>query len=538
MNKRFVAAGMAAAMAAAMVPSMAFADENPTITLLVPEYNAGKSLKNEGSDQVIQMVEDYTGFNFEIKWGDNGAYDQVLGTTLMDFDNMPMIITCGGSMNGTIVSAAEEGAFWDLSEYLNDSEKFPNLSQVNKETLKGLTVGGEVIGIPRVRELGRYGFSYRQDWADKLGLDTPETIDDVYNMLYQFTYGDPDGNGADDTYGMEMTKYTGPFDIVQTWFGCGNGWVEQDGKLVPVHQTAEYKEALDWLKKVYDDGLMTPDWVTIDSSEWSNGCKKGEAGVYIDVMDGARRIWDYFVNNEVASVTNPDEYASMNLLGPINGKTLATSGYNGYYLITTDGAKTEEDVINALTFLDKLNDYDMLILADYGLEGVTYNWNEDGLIETIEGETSERPNLGLNQMVAYIPGYPDDKKPVKQTERDQALNECYEQRTRPSAVSNPALAYLSGSSTYSKYGSDLDNILSEARTQYICGIIDEQGLQDAWDDWANKGGNDLIAEINEMYAADQETAVADENTEADTEAATEEVATEEVATEEASSQAE
>ena len=56
-------------------------------------------------------------------------------------------------MNGTIVSAAEEGAFWDLSEYLNDSEKFPNLSQVNKETLKGLTVGGEVIGIPRVRDL-------------------------------------------------------------------------------------------------------------------------------------------------------------------------------------------------------------------------------------------------------------------------------------------------------------------------------------------------------------------------------------------------
>ena len=524
MNKKFVAAGMAAAMAATMLPSMAFAEEKPTITLLVPEYNAGKSLKNEGSDQVIQMVEDYTGFNFDIKWGDNGAYDQVLGTTLMDFDNMPMILTCGGAMNGTIVSAAEEGAFWDLSEYLNDSEKFPNLSQVNKETLKGLTVGGEVIGIPRVRELGRYGFSYRQDWADNLGLGTPETIQDVYDMLYAFTYNDPDGNGVDDTYGMEMTKYTGPFDIVQTWFGCGNGWVEQDGQLVPVHQTAEYKEAIDWLKKVYDDGLMTPDWVTIDTSEWSNGCKKGEAGTYIDVMDGARRIWDYFVNNEVPSVTNPDEYASMNLLGPINGKTLATSGYNGYYLITTDGAKTEEDVINALTFLDKLNDYDMLILADYGLEGVTYNWTEDGQIETIEGETTDRPQLGLNQMVAYIPGYPDDKKPLKPTERDEALTECYEQRTRPVAVTNPALAYLSGSETYSKYGSDLDNILSEARTQYICGIIDEQGLQDAWDDWANKGGNDLIAEVNEMYAADQETAVADENTEA--------------ATEEASSQAE
>ena len=49
MNKKFLAAGMAAAMAATMLPSMAFADEKPTVTLLVPEYNAGKSLKNEGS---------------------------------------------------------------------------------------------------------------------------------------------------------------------------------------------------------------------------------------------------------------------------------------------------------------------------------------------------------------------------------------------------------------------------------------------------------------------------------------------------------
>ena len=53
MNKKFLAAGMAAAMAATMLPSMAFADEQPTVTLLVPEYNEGKSLKNEGSDEVI-----------------------------------------------------------------------------------------------------------------------------------------------------------------------------------------------------------------------------------------------------------------------------------------------------------------------------------------------------------------------------------------------------------------------------------------------------------------------------------------------------
>ena len=37
-------------------------------------------------------------------------------------------------------------------------------------------------------------------------------------MLYAFTYGDPDGNGQDDTYGLTLTKDTVPLDIIQTWF--------------------------------------------------------------------------------------------------------------------------------------------------------------------------------------------------------------------------------------------------------------------------------------------------------------------------------
>jgi putative aldouronate transport system substrate-binding protein len=308
---------------------------------------------------------------------------------------------------------------------------------------------------------------------------------------------------------MEMTKYTGPFDIIQTWFGCGNGWVEQDGKLIPIHQTPEYKEALDWIKKCYDEGLMRSDWVTIDTSEWSNGCKKGEAGVFIDVMDSGRRIWDYFVNPDTytPSVVNPDEPASMVLQGPVGGRTLATSGYNGFYVITTDGAKTEEDVINCLTFLDKLNDYDMRLLADYGLEGVTYEINEEGMIDqtNFQMESSQTPHLGLNQMVSYT--YDEqavEPFPVVKSERQLALEDCYYNRTRPAAISNPALAYIASSETYTKEGTNLDAIISEARTQYICGTIDEEGLQAAWDEWAEVGGNDLIEEINELYAAAHE----------------------------------
>ena len=95
-------------------------------------------------------------------------------------------------------------------------------------------------------------------------------------------------------------------------------------------------EAADYIKKLYDDGLMPADWASRPTDTWSNGCKTGANGVYIDVMDSGKRIWNYFVADETktASVVNPDETASMVLYGAINGHTLATAGYNGFFTLS------------------------------------------------------------------------------------------------------------------------------------------------------------------------------------------------------------
>lgn len=272
------------------------ASGTPTVSFMIPDFT-GHVLSNEHSDEVIAKYEAYTGTHVEWRTEANDTYSEKFGLTLMDKDNMPMILTATKTLdqNANAADAAKRGAFWDLTEYLQDSEAYPNLSQISPDVLKGLTVDGQIIGIPRARAIGRNGLGYRTDWAEAVGItEAPKTVEDVYDMLYKFTYDDPDGNGANDTYGLEMCKYTGPWDIIQTWFGCGNGWVEQDGKLVPVHQTAEYKEALDWMRKIYADGLVRPDWATVDTANFQVDTQKGVTGVFVDTMDGSKRIWKYF----------------------------------------------------------------------------------------------------------------------------------------------------------------------------------------------------------------------------------------------------
>ncbi len=474
----------------------------PTISFMIPTFY-GTEFANDGSDTVIKTYEDYTNTTVNWRLEANDTYKDKFGMTLMDKDNMPMVLTASGAMDANIVDAAKKGAFWDLSEYLKDSEAYPNLSQANENVLNALTVDGQVVGVPRTRAIGRYGLSYRTDWAEAVGItEAPTTIEEVYDMWYKFTYEDPDGNGVDDTYGLELCKYTGPLDIMQTWFGCGNEWVEQDGKLVPVHQTAEYKEALDFMRKIYEEGLIRPDWATVDTSTWEDGCKKGEAGSFLDTMDGAKRIWNYFTNNNVASVTDPSTTATMTMVGPVNGHTLATSGYNGFYLITKSGAKTEEDLKNCLSFLDKMNDNEMLELADYGLEGVSYNLNENGnVVMNKELDASQTPNCGLNQAIAYIPNMSSTGLQLEKEQSQIEAEECQEMNEQY-AVFNPALGYLANSSVNAEVGTDIELIIEDARTQYICGQIDEAGLEAAAQQWLDRGGAQLVEELNTMYQAD------------------------------------
>ncbi len=485
--------------------------EYPTITFMAVDHS-GHALSNEHSDEVIAKMTEYTETNVQFQWEANDTYKEKFGVVLMDKDNMPMILTSPDSeVKGSVIDAARKDAFWDLAPFLEDEEAYPNLAQIKDEVKDGLTVDGKLIGLPRSRPIGRNGMVYRTDWAEKVGItEAPKTVDDVYNMLYKFAKEDPDGNGKDDTYGMEMCKYTGPLDIIQTWFGCGNGWVEQDGQLVPVHQTAEYMEALNWMKKIYDEGLIRKDWAAVDTTEWGNGIKKGEVGVFVDVLDTGKRAWDYYEDNDVKSVVNPEETATITYVGPVakdensEPRTQATSGIAGLFMITKDGAKTEEDVKNCLHFLDKMNDNEMLVLADYGLEGITYEINDEGKIELLDTglDAAQTPNSGLNQTLCYVPNAASTDPVLVKDEQTQLLQD-YQKMNEEYAVFNPATKYLLNSDANAKNGDTLKQILDDARTQYICGAIDENGLKAQWEDWARRGGEDLIKEVNEQYQADQ-----------------------------------
>ena len=472
----------------------------PTITFQTIDFE-GSPLTGEHADEVIAKMEDYTNTHVEFTWVANDVLAEKVSLALTNPDTMPMIMAIGG-IDGAIVSAAEAGAFVDLNKYIYDSAKYPNLSKSIKAVNDTCTVNGQLIGVYRARTLGRYGLGYRTDWAEAVGItEEPKTIDDVYDLFYKLTYGDPDGNGKDDTYALELCSYTGPFDIMQTWFGVGNGWYKNaQDELRPVFEQDEYFEALDWFKKLYDDGLIANDWAVRGTDTWGQDVKNGVAGAFCDTIDGSRRIWDYFVNNNIASVTDANSLAGMTLVGTINGHTMATSGYNGLFVLSASTCNTEEKIEACLHFLDKMCDDEMITLSSYGLEGIHWHLDENGYLidDDKEDAVASKAYAALNQTVAYIPNLSASSPTVELSERVIKQNEVYASNI-PYAVTNPALGYLNNSSTYSLMGSTLDDIIKVARTQYICGEITKDELKEQIASWYTQGGNDVITEVNAQY---------------------------------------
>ena len=174
----------------------------------------------------------------------------------------------------------------------------------------------------------------RTDWRDALGLENPTTWDDVVEIARAFTYDDPDGNGADDTWGYlvpgSTTRgYASWFWITLLWQAGGDYFEPQgDGTLKPALDSPAAKRAMQWLydmvhvHKVVQPGAATH--VTADAHPYF---RSGQVGLY---HTGPYMIstFDNEPGRDVYEVIKP-------VKGPASNATLA-EGEQLYIMTGTD----------------------------------------------------------------------------------------------------------------------------------------------------------------------------------------------------------
>lgn len=329
---------------------------------------------------------------------------------LPDIINAPWNAYTGGA-----AAAIEEGYIVDMMEY---KECIPNLLKYLDENpeiaAQVLTPDGKLGFAPFIKAIPipEMGLVIRKDWLDELNMEAPTTMDEMHDVLVAF---------------QEKYNCKSPLTFEARWLfqqGSANPlsspWNTTyqeyilDGKVQFGPLTEEYREFIATLAQWYKEGLLDPDFASVDKSTVQAKFSNGEAGVSIQQSSNIQNCLS--ANEGTGYEVLALESLVMNKGDEPEFAQQSIQHYDGgmCYAVST----TCPDIEAACRYLDWRFSEEGLMTMNYGIEGVTY--------EVVNGEVQ------LTDLILH-----NEETPVANSARD----EIAQNRNRAGVSLDISLAY-------------------------------------------------------------------------------------------------
>jgi putative aldouronate transport system substrate-binding protein len=155
---------------------------------------------------------------------------------------------------------------------------------------------GHIYALSSWEDLGFDSFSagiIRKDWLDKLGLPVPSTTEEFYQSLKAFKDQDVSGTGKTIPFSfmfkesqMLNREVKREFEWIFLAFGCADNpyhiFIEDNNEIVFTASQPGYKEAVQYLHRLYAEGLIDVEVFTQDRTLLTNKIRQNNVGVYTD----------------------------------------------------------------------------------------------------------------------------------------------------------------------------------------------------------------------------------------------------------------
>ncbi|WP_339220178.1 extracellular solute-binding protein [Paenibacillus sp. FSL H8-0332] len=445
------------------------------------------------SAELIAEIERLTGTQLDITWVPEGVYTDKMNTALTT-GSLGKVTFVKFTDYNPVKNMIRSGAFWEIGPYLAE---FPNLSQLNAAILKQTSVDGGIYGLYTERPASRQGIIIRKDWLDKLQLSPPGTLEELYEVMEQFTINDPDGNGKADTLGLvdRNDLVYGVFKTLSSYFGTPNNWKIEDGQFIPEFATPEYMDTMNFMRKLYKEGIINQDFALTSKEVQRDKFIRGTAGIFIGSMTDVQRL-----SIEAKAINPKAELTLINRIkGPDGYKVWSIPKYNGLYLFSRKAIATEQELKQVLGFFDRTMDEDVANLMAYGFEGRHYKLDVYGKVILPE-ETSQLRVYEVNPLNSLMIADVGNThiKEVAQKEQLTALADQLSRDNEQFLVDDPTVSLTSP--TYDEKNAELSAIIVDATYNYILGNIDAAGFAGEVEKWKTSGGSLIIQEYGEAGA--------------------------------------
>ncbi|MFS0725398.1 extracellular solute-binding protein [Paenibacillus sp. 1P07SE] len=329
-------------------PSNAPVIEFPLAEKLTLRFFALKAVANKVTDynqyELFQQLEEETNVHIEWSIADETARLERLNLMVASGDYPDAVY--GSSITGSMLSTwAKQGIAIPLNDLI--TAYAPNIQKAfaeNPAYKEAIThADGNIYSLPTIQDRpfqqAPDTMWINKNWLDQVGLDVPETTEELYAALQAFKGKDLNGNGKDDEIPMSFmyrTHWKGGNSLAMS-FGIMDPAYDHtyinDGQIYFAPQQDQYRDYVDYIGKLYAEDLIDQEMFT-QTNPIYEAKLRGETAVL--------GVLSYPINSYV---TDGDQYVPLlGLKGPNGdwGWTKQTPGINvGGFVITSSNRHPE-----------------------------------------------------------------------------------------------------------------------------------------------------------------------------------------------------
>jgi len=346
--------------------------------------------------ELTKKIEEETGLVIEWVGIPQSSYNEQVGIMIAAGDLPDVFI------NGVPNFAQFVDSFVALDNYIDDYA--PSVSAFYEEypeiKLAGIFPDGSIYGFPYMQANNFHAnnsLTINYTWLDTLGLDAPETLDELFDVLTAFKEKDPNGNGMADEipYGFRQNRGTSGvsfgFEMIMHAFGIYGSAIDdypylmvEGGDVVFYPEMDGYYEYLEYMHKLYSNGLLDP-----------NGFVQEETDM---IAKGSNNQYGMFMTSSYDDIIAGDYASDFNYLEPLKNKYGERNYFANRYsgdvaqnkFVITSACEYPEAMVRLYDYVN--SSFDNKVLFAWGPEGISWERNEDGSISRLNATLPEGYN--------------------------------------------------------------------------------------------------------------------------------------------------
>lgn len=448
--------------------------DGSTVTALTVSY--GAAVSTGSSNQLLAAVSQALGVTFQPRFViDTGtSYGTAVATIEASGDMPDLIMVNNGIPN---VNQFVSAKCADLTPYLSGDaiKDYPNLASIPTRgwELMG-RIGGKILAVPIYRyNKPSYGLVANKDKLTAAGIWGPGLSVDQFAQGMQKLKAagqSPMGDSAALPFGWLFHAGAA---------GAPYNWKQENGKFTHAIDTPEFQQALVNMHGFYTQGLFNPDALSVGAGQAGSLFVSGAWTSSVQGLGGLASTFGQVGSSFAVDVAYP--YGSKPNAG--GGDSIF-----GYIAIKQGSPDRIKMLLRVLDFLAAPFGSKEFELINYGVEGTHFTRGADGspANPTALGKTENNVNiplkyLGQQPQPLFFPGAP---------KITQTIYDAYKQQL-PIVVADAAVAYSSGSATYSAKNAGTGPAVNSA----IADIVSGRQPLSSW--------SGTVAQLKTQFSLDQ-----------------------------------